>query len=319
MAADDVITKARELPSGAVFHRCALQVNPHHYDSTYPGNARSGDAVDHAGAIVQKASDLGVSVLAITDHNHVGGVAAFRAAAEGRGIHIFPGFELSSSEGIHVLCIYAPDTADGLLARYLGGFGITDTKPSAKLADKAFVDILAKVHEQGGVAIAAHVTNNSGLLKVLTGQACIRAWRSSDLLAIQIPGSVANLPLDAKQIVENTNHDYRRDPAAEDGLAIAVVNAKDIAKPEDLDDRSATCWIKMSEVTIEIAVADRAVFQVDQAASESEALRGPVEERRHDAAVGGDVHVSAVGVPEVRHAVALEPSPDAAGAPAQHV
>ena len=128
MAADDVITKARELPSGAVFHRCALQVNPHHYDSTYRGNAPSGEAVVHAGAIVQKALDLGVSVLAITDHNHVGGVAAFRAAAEGRGIHIFPGFELSSSEGIHVLCIYAPDTADDLLARYLGGFGITDTQ-----------------------------------------------------------------------------------------------------------------------------------------------------------------------------------------------
>ena len=251
MAADDVITKAKEVPSGAVFHRCALQVNPHHYDSTYRGNAPSGDAVDHAGAIVQKASDLGVSVFAISDHNHVGGVAAFRAAAEGHGIHIFPGFELSSSEGIHVLCIYAPDTADGLLARYLGGFGINDTGPSAKLADKAFVDILAKVREQGGVAIAAHVTNDNGLLKVLTGQARIQAWRSGDLLAIQIPGPVTDLPHGEKQIVENTNPDYRRDPAAEDGLAIAVVNAKDIAKPEDLDDRSATCWIKMSEVTIE--------------------------------------------------------------------
>ena len=251
MAADNVTTKARELPSGAVFHRCALQVNPHHYDSTYRGNAPSGDAVDHAGVIVQKASDLGVSVLAITDHNHVGGVAAFRAAAEGRGIHIFPGFELSSSEGIHVLCIYAPDTADDLLARYLGGFGITDTQPSARLADKAFADILAKVREQGGVAIAAHATTDKGLLKVLTGQARIQAWRSRYLLAIQIPGSVADLPYDVKQIVENTNPDYRRDPAAKDGLAIAVVNAKDIAKPEDLDDRSATCWIKMSEVTIE--------------------------------------------------------------------
>ncbi|HEX9733959.1 MAG TPA: PHP domain-containing protein, partial [Thermoanaerobaculia bacterium] len=100
MAADDVIAKARQLPRGAVFHRCALQVNPHHYDSTYRGNAPSGDARDHAEAIIQKASGLGVSVLAITDHNHVGGVAAFRAVAEGRAIHIFPGFELSSSEGI---------------------------------------------------------------------------------------------------------------------------------------------------------------------------------------------------------------------------
>ena len=75
--------------------------------------------------------------------------------------------------------------------------------------------------------------------------------QSEDLLAIQIPGSVADLHHDAKQIVENTNPDYRRDPAAKDGLASAVVNAKDIAKPEDLDDHSATCWIKMSEVTIE--------------------------------------------------------------------
>ena len=251
MAADDVITKARELPSGAVFHRCALQVNPHHYDSTYRGNVLVGDAAAHTAAIIEKASDLSVSVLAITDHNHVGGVAAFRAAAEGRGIHIFPGFELSSSEGIHVLCIYAPDTADDRLARYLGAFGITDTKPSVRLADKAFVDILAKVREQGGVAIAAHVTNDKGLLKVLTGQARMQAWQSGDLLAIQVPGPVADLPHDVKQIVENKNPDYRRDPAAEDGLAIAVVNAKDIARPKDLDDRSATCWIKMSEVTIE--------------------------------------------------------------------
>ena len=190
-------------------------------------------------------------MLAVTDHNHVGGVSSFRAAAEGSDIHIFPGFELSSREGIHVLCIYALDTAEDLLARYLGMFGITDTNPSAKLADKTFVDILAKVHEQGGIAVAAHVTNANGLLKTLSGQARIHAWRSKHLLAVQIPGPVADLPQDLRHIVENTNPDYRREHAAEDRLAIAVVNAKDIAKPEDLDDRSATCWIKMSEVSIE--------------------------------------------------------------------
>ncbi len=251
MAASDVIAKARTLPSGAVFHRCALQVNPHHYDSTYRGNAPSMDAAGYAAVIIAKASELGVSVLAITDHNHVGGVAAFREAAEGRGIHVFPGFELSSSEGIHVLCIYAPETTADVLARYLGVFGITDTNPSAKLSDKTFVEILARVREQGGVTIAGHVTNDHGVLKVLDGQARIQAWRSPDLLAIQIPGPIEDLPLEHRQIVENRNPDYRRDPAAEDRLALAVVNAKDIARPEDLDDRSATCWIKMSEVTIE--------------------------------------------------------------------
>ena len=33
--------------------------------------------------------------------------------------------------------------------------------------------------------------------------------------------------------------------------AVAVVNAKDVAKPQDLDDPAATCWIKMSEISIE--------------------------------------------------------------------
>ncbi len=251
VATSDVITKAKTLPRGALFHRCALQVNPHHYASTYRGLVPSGDAVDYAEAIVHKALDLNISVLAITDHNHIGGVRGFQDAAKGHGIHILPGFELSSCEGVHVLCIYAPDTSDSLLERYLGGFGITDTEPSTKLADKSFVDILAKVREQGGVAIAAHVTNDSGLLKDLTGQPRIQMWQSEDLQAIQIPGSVSELPCAYRQIVENRNPDYRRDPAAEDDLAIAVVNAKDIAEPEDLNDRSATCWIKMSEVTIE--------------------------------------------------------------------
>ncbi len=251
MVEDNVIAKAGRLPCGAVFYRCALQVNPYHYGSTFRGEANTGDADAHARAIVENALELGVSVLAITDHNHIGGISAFRAAAKGHNIHIFPGFELSSSEGIHVLCIYAPNTADDQLTLYLGAFGITDPSPSSKLADKTFEDILAKVQEQGGIAVAAHVTNESGLLRVLRGQARIQAWRSKHLLAIQIPGSVADLPQDIRSIVENTNRDYHRDHAADERLAIATINAKDIVKPEDLNDFSATCWIKISEVSIE--------------------------------------------------------------------
>ena len=63
-----------------------------------------------------------------------------------------------------------------------------------------------------------------------------------------------------------------------------------------------TTWVAQTIAEYTNRGGRSAVFQVDQAASESEALRGPVEERRHDAAVGGDVHVPAVGVPEVRHA-----------------
>ena len=251
MSHSDPIAKAKALPAGAVFHRCALQVNPHHYAGTFRGKAVSGDANAYARTIVDKAVEIGVSVLAVTDHNDVGGVPAFRSAAVGRDIHVFPGFELSSSEGVHVLCIYPQETEDERLGRLLGEFGITKTMPSSDLANQGFVAILGRVREQGGVAIAAHVTTESGLFKVLSGRPRIQAWQAEDLLAIQIPGAVEDLPQDVRQIVENRNADYRRSHAAEDRLAVAVVNAKDIVKPEDLDDRSATCWIKMSNVSIE--------------------------------------------------------------------
>jgi predicted metal-dependent phosphoesterase TrpH len=138
----------------------------------------------HAKAIVEKAAKIGVSVLAITDHNDVSGVPGFRDAAEGRGIHVFPGFELSSREGVHVLCIYPQDTDDERLGRFLGGFGITNTTPSSDLSNKSFVEILVKVREQDGVAIAAHVTNDNGIFKVLNGRARVQVWQSDHLLAV---------------------------------------------------------------------------------------------------------------------------------------
>jgi hypothetical protein len=239
------------VPAGAVFHRCALQVNPHHYRCTFRGQAVPDDATAHARAIVGKAAELGISVLAITDHNDVSAVPAFRTAADGHRMHVFPGFELSSSEGVHVLCIYPPDASQDQLGRFLGAFGITRTTPSSDLANKNFVDVLREVRTQGGVAIAAHATNKGGLFRVLGGQPRIQAWRSEHLLAIQIPGPIEDLPPDVRDIVENRNSDYRREHAADDRLAIAALNAKDIAKPEDLEDQAATCWIKMSQVSIE--------------------------------------------------------------------
>ncbi len=243
--------KSSKLPRGAEFHLCALQVNPHHYNETFRGKEAAGDAESHAKAIVAKAVEIGVSVLAITDHNNVSGVEAFRNAADGYGITIFPGFELSSSEGIHILCIYPSDTKKDRLERYLGEFGILETTPSSKLSSKSFEMVLEMVRTQGGITIAAHATNNSGLFSVLDGKARVKAWQSKDLLAIQIPGPVNELPQSVQQIVKNKNPDYQRLPAVGENLAVAVVNAKDVLNSEDLEDPSATCWIKMSEIGIE--------------------------------------------------------------------
>ena len=247
----DPLSKALKLTRGAEFHRCALQVNPFGYGSQFRGQPSGTDAETHAKAIVEKAAKISVSVLAITNHNDASGVAPFREAAAGRGITIFPGFELTSTEGIHILCIYAPHTAEVQLRLFLGSFGITKPEPSSDLSNKSFAEILGQVRKQGGVSIAAHVTSNHGLLRVLDGQARIRAWRDANLLAIQISQHVQDLHQSDRAIVENSNPDYSRVHAASENLAIAVVNASDIVDPVSLEQPSATCWIKMSEVSIE--------------------------------------------------------------------
>ena len=252
MSRDDSIAVALRQPAGAEFRRCALQVNPRHYSGTYRGQPpAAADDAAYARGLVEKAVTLRITVLAVTDHNHVGGVAAIRDAASDRAIHVFPGFELASTEGIHVLCLYPPDFTEERLGRCLGEFGIRETTASSEVCDKPFSDLLACVRDQGGISIAAHVTHKNGLLKALQGQARIRAWRDDNLLAIQIPGGVQDLPEDIRPIIENNNPDYRRQHAPESNLAVAVLNAGDVQAPADLDDPGATCWVKMSDVGIE--------------------------------------------------------------------
>ena len=109
---DDATSQIPTLPTGAEFRKCAFQVNPHHYASTYQGMSHGLDEEAYASELVEKARENGITVLAVADHNHVGGVALIRAAAAPQGIAVFPGFELSSQEGIHVLCLYPPETSD---------------------------------------------------------------------------------------------------------------------------------------------------------------------------------------------------------------
>lgn len=245
----DSLNGKRTLSTGAEFYRCALQVNPHHYSTTYRGQPSEGDAKSHAQSIVKKAVELDIKVLGITDHNSVHGIKAFREASQNYDINIFPGFELSSSEGIHLLCLYPTDQSETQLERYLGEFKIRNTQPSSNISDKSFSKILEIVRNQGGVAIAAHITSKNGLFKVLTGQSRIRAWQNPNLLAVQIPGVIEDLPEGIPEIINNKNHQYHRPNSLDH--SIAVINARDVINSEDLMHHASTCYIKMSDVSID--------------------------------------------------------------------
>lgn len=56
--------------------------------------------------IIQEALDLGLNLIAITDHNSTDNIWAVIKAASGTGIYILPGMELQTHEEVHVLCIF---------------------------------------------------------------------------------------------------------------------------------------------------------------------------------------------------------------------
>ena len=244
-SAQDIRTRRNRGGAGKAV-RCALQVNPYHYAESYRNSPNDGDPQSYATSLVKRARELGIEVLAITDHNSVQDVAAFREAANGSGVTVLPGFELESTDGIHVLCIYDSDVATDQLDRFLGEFGVLDPEPSPEACSKDFANILKTVASQGGIAVAAHATNSKGLFEALQGSARALAWRNENLLAIQIPSTIDALDEGVRSIISNKVPEYERPYQAGKRQAIAVVNAKDVAHLADLEDDRATTWIKFA-------------------------------------------------------------------------
>jgi 3',5'-nucleoside bisphosphate phosphatase len=56
--------------------------------------------------IVERAVEVGLNLIAITDHNCAENAAAVMAAARGSGVAVLPGMEVESREGVHLLTLF---------------------------------------------------------------------------------------------------------------------------------------------------------------------------------------------------------------------
>jgi hypothetical protein len=239
------IAGALERAGGARFYRCALQINPFEYHDRHGKVPGFADEASYSQAIVGECIAQGIEVLAVTDHYRVKSAELLWKAARGAGLAVFPGFEAMTKDGVHLLCLFEPGTKASVLERVLGDCGIhtdADASPAGKYTAEEF---LRESQRWGALCIAAHVAGGGGLLKTLSGPARISAWRSPYLPACALPGPVSDAPDDLRPILENKNPAYKRTQP------LAVINASDVGSPESLREPGASCWIKMSEVSIE--------------------------------------------------------------------
>ena len=63
--------------------------------------------------IVERALELDLDAIAVTDHNTAENVAAVQRAASGTGLQVIPGMEVQTREEVHVLCLF--DTLEQIM------------------------------------------------------------------------------------------------------------------------------------------------------------------------------------------------------------
>jgi len=236
---------AVNLPGGARFYRCALHVNPFEYLVRHKKQSRFKTDTDYNTAIIEACLKKKIEVIAVTDHYHVHSSESLIEFAREAGIHVFPGFEALTKDGVHLLCLFEPATKLNSLERLIGDCGIRDQGALSPIGDYDTLELLEKSREWKAAFVAAHVAGKGGLLTTLSGQTRINAWTSHNLFACSLPGPVSDAPVNLRPILENKNAEHRRK------RPVAIINAQDVSSPEDLGEPGTSCWIKMSRISVE--------------------------------------------------------------------
>ncbi|MYG28498.1 MAG: AAA family ATPase [Boseongicola sp. SB0677_bin_26] len=240
----DRMQVALNLPSGARFFRCALQVNPFAYIERYKKQTQFKSEEEYNNAMVRACIEVGIEVIAVTDHYRVKHSTGLVRAARDAGLHAFNGFEAVTKDGVHFLCLFDPDKDDAL-ERFIGECGIHGTDQPSPTGSKDSTELLECARNWGAVCIAAHVASDGGLLKKLSGQSRVNVWTNPDLLACALPGPVSAAPDGIRQILENKDAEHKRD------RSLAILNASDVSDPDSLKDGATSSFIKMSAVSVE--------------------------------------------------------------------
>lgn len=142
--------------------------------------------------IVRRARELGLELLAITDHNAAGNTAAVVEAAAGTGLTVLPGMEVQSREEVHLICLF--DTVEQVLAwqkqvwaalpdrenneEFFGAQFVVDATGQYLYTEKRLLSVAASLSVEevvagtrtlGGIVLPAHLDRPTNSLIVNLG------------------------------------------------------------------------------------------------------------------------------------------------------
>ena len=176
---------------GAHWIRAALQVNPYAYQGRNSPATRFGSEADYNKALLDKCVDLGIAIIAITDHWCVDTSVGLAQDAAARGIVALPGFEAIPRKASTSSVIFEAGTAPATVNAAIGACGVTPGCANGTVGSP-FEDVLEKMTDLGALVIPAHVNvPNSGMLTGRQGNPLAKLINNPRLHALGITPSVA--------------------------------------------------------------------------------------------------------------------------------
>ncbi|MDQ8040867.1 hypothetical protein RDI86_03275 [Cellulosimicrobium sp. XJ-DQ-B-000] len=228
---------------GAQWIRAALQVNPFTYEGRNAPKTFFADEATYNAALLDKCDELGIALIAITDHWRVDSALELIAAAEARGIVALPGFEANSSEGIHILVLFEAGTPVATINAAIGRCGANPGCDNGTPGEP-YAKIMERMTAAGALPVPAHVNvKPAGLLTTRSGQPLATMILHKDLHVIGVsPGVEA--AKDQEAVVDGAGIFERVHP-------LAVIHADDVMGPRQLQDPGASTWFKVSSPSLE--------------------------------------------------------------------
>ena len=168
--------------AGAEFHRADLHVH------SYGVSLDVGDERMTPPRIVQCALEREIGLLAITDHNAIGGVASLCEAAGKAGLPVLAGVELTSADG-HLLAYFDSEELDA----FERWFARLDFRENASRSERWLLspmhDLADQIVQAGGVAVPAHIgRKGTGVIAQSSAKALDALISSASVYALEVDG-----------------------------------------------------------------------------------------------------------------------------------
>ena len=150
-------------------------------------------------AWITAARDAGLDAIAVTDHNTAAGIAPLQDAASRveNGPVLFPGVEVTASDGVHLLVLFDPACSDRHVEDFLSRVKVPVDNRGDETARSSFsVEQILDECPAGALIVGPHVNQPRGLLD-LSGQERRAVLRHASLAAVEV---VPDYPVDKSWI-----------------------------------------------------------------------------------------------------------------------